>query len=130
MSTVAALLAGGARVAAWDDNEKSQEAARAAGLPVVDLKAAESLAIPVFNSPFSNSRSVAELIIAHIINLSRFIGDQAIRMHKGEWNKVSALTKRKRNETAHRQRRLRRLEFFLSNLADAALMLRLDSRPF
>lgn len=41
MSTVAALLAGGARVAAWDDNEKSQEAARAAGLPVVDLKAAD-----------------------------------------------------------------------------------------
>ena len=35
--TVAALLAGGARVAAWDDNAKSRDAARDAGLPVVDL---------------------------------------------------------------------------------------------
>lgn len=41
MPTVAALLAGGARVAAWDDNEKSRAAARAAGLPVVDLNAAD-----------------------------------------------------------------------------------------
>ena len=35
--TVKSLLAGGARVAAWDDSEKSREAAKAAGLPVVDL---------------------------------------------------------------------------------------------
>ncbi len=39
--TVEALLAGGARVAAWDDSDKSREAARSAGLPVVDLAAAD-----------------------------------------------------------------------------------------
>ena len=41
MPTVASLLAGGARVAAWDDSERSREAAIAAGLPVVDLDAAD-----------------------------------------------------------------------------------------
>jgi UDP-N-acetylmuramoylalanine--D-glutamate ligase len=39
--TVASLLAGGARVAAWDDSEKSRDAAIAAGLPVVDLNAVD-----------------------------------------------------------------------------------------
>jgi UDP-N-acetylmuramoylalanine--D-glutamate ligase len=41
MPTVAALLAGGARVAAWDDNEPARAAALAAGLPVVDLSDAD-----------------------------------------------------------------------------------------
>lgn len=45
--------------------------------------------IPVFNSPYQNSRSVAELIIAMIINLSRKVGDHNIKMHSGEWEKTS-----------------------------------------
>lgn len=40
-ATVASLLAGGANVAAWDDGEKSREAAGQAGLPLVDLKTAD-----------------------------------------------------------------------------------------
>ena len=45
--------------------------------------------IPVFNSPYQNSRSVAELIIAEIISLARRLGDQNIKMHNGVWDKVS-----------------------------------------
>lgn len=41
LPTVASLRAGGARVSAWDDNEKSRAAAVAAGVPVVDLQAAD-----------------------------------------------------------------------------------------
>jgi lactate dehydrogenase-like 2-hydroxyacid dehydrogenase len=43
----------------------------------------------VFNSPFSNSRSVAEMTIANIINLARQSGDRNSEMHQGVWNKVS-----------------------------------------
>jgi UDP-N-acetylmuramoylalanine--D-glutamate ligase len=41
LSTARALAAGGAEVAAWDDSEKARERARAAGIPVVDLAAAD-----------------------------------------------------------------------------------------
>jgi D-3-phosphoglycerate dehydrogenase / 2-oxoglutarate reductase len=44
----------------------------------------------VFNSPFSNSRSVAELVIGEIIALARQLGDRSNEMHNGTWNKVSA----------------------------------------
>eukprot|EP01136_Pigoraptor_vietnamica_P032374 Opistho-1_new@94152 len=60
------------------------------GTDQVDLGAAERKGIPVFNSPFMNSRSVAELMIAEIIMLSRQLGDRNKEMHRGEWNKVSA----------------------------------------
>ena len=43
----------------------------------------------MFNSPFSNSRSVAELVIAEIIVLARQLGDRSSEMHRGAWNKVS-----------------------------------------
>ncbi|CAG8809566.1 4481_t:CDS:2, partial [Gigaspora rosea] len=45
------------------------------GTNQVDLEAAARQGIAVFNSPFSNSRSVAELVIAEIIFLSRQLGD-------------------------------------------------------
>jgi D-3-phosphoglycerate dehydrogenase len=57
------------------------------GTDQVDLDAAEKRGIPVFNSPFSNTRSVAELIIAEIILLSRRLGDKSSDMHKGVWDK-------------------------------------------
>lgn len=60
------------------------------GTNQVDLEAALSKGISVFNSPFSNSRSVAELIIGEIIALSRQLGDRNTEMHMGTWNKRSA----------------------------------------
>ncbi|RGB39240.1 hypothetical protein C1646_620387 [Rhizophagus diaphanus] len=60
------------------------------GTNQVDLEAAANRGIAVFNSPFSNSRSVAELIIAEIISLSRQLGDRNIELHQGNWNKVSS----------------------------------------
>ena len=60
------------------------------GTNQVDLEYAAKSGIAVFNSPFSNSRSVAELVIAEIITLARQLGDRSIEMHTGTWNKVSA----------------------------------------
>jgi D-3-phosphoglycerate dehydrogenase len=60
------------------------------GTNQVDLDFAAKSGIAVFNSPFSNSRSVAELVIAEIITLARQLGDRSIEMHTGTWNKVSA----------------------------------------
>jgi D-3-phosphoglycerate dehydrogenase len=59
------------------------------GTNQVDLQYAAAHGIAVFNSPFSNSRSVAELVIAEIIALARQLGDRSNEMHNGTWNKVS-----------------------------------------
>lgn len=59
------------------------------GTNQVDLQFAAEHGIAVFNSPFSNSRSVAELVIAEIIALARQLGDRSNEMHNGTWNKVS-----------------------------------------
>ncbi|MCJ1393811.1 D-3-phosphoglycerate dehydrogenase 2 [Xylographa bjoerkii] len=59
------------------------------GTNQVDLQYAAQHGIAVFNSPFSNSRSVAELIIGEIISLARQLGDRSNELHKGTWNKVS-----------------------------------------
>ncbi|KAI8390847.1 uncharacterized protein BYT42DRAFT_554533 [Radiomyces spectabilis] len=59
------------------------------GTNQVDLQTAAKKGIPVFNSPFSNSRSVAELVIGEIISLARQLGDRNNEMHQGIWNKVS-----------------------------------------
>lgn len=45
--------------------------------------------IAVFNSPFSNSRSVAELILGQIIALARQVGDRNSEMHRGIFNRVT-----------------------------------------
>lgn len=60
------------------------------GTNQVDLEYAAKQGIAVFNSPFANSRSVAELVIAEIITLARQLGDRSNEMHRGTWNKVSA----------------------------------------
>ncbi|KAI6946089.1 D-3-phosphoglycerate dehydrogenase 2, partial [Hortaea werneckii] len=60
------------------------------GTNQVDLKYAAENGIAVFNSPFSNSRSVAEQMIGEIISLARQIGDRNNELHQGVWNKVSA----------------------------------------
>lgn len=59
------------------------------GTNQVDLEYAAKHGIAVFNSPFANSRSVAELVIAEIITLARQLGDRSNEMHRGTWNKVS-----------------------------------------
>lgn len=48
---------------------------------------ANKLGIPVFNAPYSNTRSVAELVIAEIISLARQLGDRNMKAHNGEWLK-------------------------------------------
>jgi len=57
------------------------------GTDQVDLEITEKKGIPVFNSPFSNTRSVAEIIIAEIISLSRRLTDKSSEMHRGVWDK-------------------------------------------
>ncbi|KAF2184697.1 D-3-phosphoglycerate dehydrogenase-like protein [Zopfia rhizophila CBS 207.26] len=59
------------------------------GTNQVDLQYAAQQGIAVFNSPFSNSRSVAELVIAEIIALARQLTDRSMELHSGTWNKVS-----------------------------------------
>ncbi|MCJ1476847.1 D-3-phosphoglycerate dehydrogenase 2 [Lambiella insularis] len=59
------------------------------GTNQVDLQYAAQHGIAVFNSPFSNSRSVAELVVGEIISLARQLGDRSNEMHRGTWNKVS-----------------------------------------
>jgi D-3-phosphoglycerate dehydrogenase / 2-oxoglutarate reductase len=59
------------------------------GTNQVDLDYAARHGIAVFNSPFANSRSVAELVIGEIICLARQLGDRSSELHHGTWNKVS-----------------------------------------
>ena len=49
------------------------------GTNQVDLAGANQRGIPVFNAPFSNTRSVAEMIIAEIVMLARQLGDRVAR---------------------------------------------------
>lgn len=57
------------------------------GTNQVDVDAARGSGIPVFNSPFSNTRSVAELTIAEIVALNRQMFDKSAKAHAGEWDK-------------------------------------------
>mgnify|MGYP002476757807 CR=1 FL=1 len=59
------------------------------GTDKVDLSAAAMKGVPVFNSPYQNSRSVAELIISMIISLARQTGDRNLEMHTGVWKKTA-----------------------------------------
>ena len=57
------------------------------GTNQVDLKATQKRGIPVFNAPFSNTRSVAELVLGQLIVLLRGIPDKNAKAHRGEWLK-------------------------------------------
>ena len=57
------------------------------GTNQVDLDAARQRGIPVFNAPFSNTRSVAELVIGEIVMLLRRIFPRSSAAHKGGWDK-------------------------------------------
>ena len=57
------------------------------GTNQVDLDAARRRGIPVFNAPFSNTRSVAELVIGEIVMLLRRIFPRSVKAHEGGWDK-------------------------------------------
>jgi D-3-phosphoglycerate dehydrogenase len=59
------------------------------GTNQVDLVTANRRGVPVFNAPFSNTRSVAEMILSEIVMLARQLGDRSREVHEGRWRKVS-----------------------------------------
>ena len=58
------------------------------GTNQVDLNAARQRGIPVFNAPFSNTRSVAELVIGEIVMLLRRIFPRSATAHEGRMGQV------------------------------------------
>lgn len=60
------------------------------GVNQVDLKEATNQGIAVFNAPYSNTRSVAELVIGSAIMLIRRIPDKSVAAHKGSWMKEAS----------------------------------------
>lgn len=60
------------------------------GTDQTDLEVAQIRGVPVFNAPFANTRSVAEMVIAELIVLARKIGDRSAECHNGVWNKSSS----------------------------------------
>ncbi len=69
------------------------------GTDQVDLSAAALLGVPVFNAPFSNTRSVAELTLAEMIMLARRAAHKSQLMHKGVWEKSADGCVEVRNKT-------------------------------
>jgi D-3-phosphoglycerate dehydrogenase len=57
------------------------------GINQVDVDAARRLGVPVFNAPFSNTRSVAELVIGEIVMLLRRVIPRSVAAHGGQWDK-------------------------------------------
>ena len=57
------------------------------GTNQVDLAASTERGIGVFNAPYSNTRSVVELVIGEIIALARRLPEKTQRMHDGVWDK-------------------------------------------
>ncbi len=57
------------------------------GTNQVDLSGAQRKGIPVFNAPFSNTRSVAELTVAEIVMLLRGAFGRSVSAHQGGWDK-------------------------------------------
>ncbi|SHN76794.1 phosphoglycerate dehydrogenase [Bradyrhizobium erythrophlei] len=69
------------------------------GTNQVDLDAARKRGIPVFNAPFSNTRSVAELVIGEIVMLLRQIFPRSVSAHDGGWDKSAAGSREVRGRT-------------------------------
>lgn len=68
------------------------------GTNQVDLNAAAKYGIPVFNAPFSNTRSVAELVIGELILLLRRVPEANAQAHLGKWNKIAVGSYEARNK--------------------------------
>ncbi|WP_432415766.1 phosphoglycerate dehydrogenase [Chromohalobacter israelensis] len=69
------------------------------GTNQVDLNAALERGIPVFNAPYSNTRSVAELVLAEAIMLLRGIPEKSARAHQGGWLKSAKNSHEARGKT-------------------------------
>jgi D-3-phosphoglycerate dehydrogenase / 2-oxoglutarate reductase len=69
------------------------------GTNQIDLSAAAEAGVCAFNAPFSNTRSVAELVISEIIALARQLGDRSRELHQGRWRKLSAGSREVRGKT-------------------------------
>ena len=60
------------------------------GVNQIDLAAAAHRGVAVFNAPFSNTRSVVELVLAEIISLARRLPEKNAKLHAGEWDKSAS----------------------------------------
>lgn len=69
------------------------------GTNQVDLTAAKRRGVPVFNAPYSNTRSVAELVVAEVIMLMRGIPQRNWSCHEGGWDKSAAGSHEVRGKT-------------------------------
>ena len=69
------------------------------GTNQVDLEAAEQAGIPVFNAPYSNTRSVAELVVAQAVLLARGIPQKNAECHRGGWSKAATGSHEVRGKT-------------------------------
>lgn len=74
------------------------------GTNQVDLNQALLQAIPVFNAPFSNTRSVAELVLAEAILLLRGIPEKNALAHRGGWLKSASNASRDSRQAARHHR--------------------------
>ena len=69
------------------------------GTNQIDLEAAASHGVAVFNAPYSNTRSVVELAIGLTITLMRDVADKSAAMHLGQWNKSADGSRELRGKT-------------------------------
>ena len=69
------------------------------GTNQVDIKAAQKYGVPVFNAPFSNTRSVAELVLGETLLLLRGIPEKSAKAHRGEWLKSAVGSVEARGKT-------------------------------
>lgn len=69
------------------------------GTNQVDLEATQKRGIPVFNAPFSNTRSVAELALGQLILLLRGVPQKNAKAHRGEWEKSAVGSYEARGKT-------------------------------
>jgi D-3-phosphoglycerate dehydrogenase len=69
------------------------------GTNQVDLDAARRLGVPVFNAPYSNTRSVAELTIAEVVMLLRKVFPRSVAGHAGGWDKSAEGSREVRGKT-------------------------------
>ena len=69
------------------------------GTNQIDLAAAKQLGVPVFNAPFSNTRSVAEMVISEVVMLARHLGDRSREVHEGKWRKIATSSYEIRGKT-------------------------------
>lgn len=69
------------------------------GTNQIDLEAANTHGVPAFNAPFSNTRSVAEMVLGEIIVLTRKLFDRSREVHAGQWRKMATGSHEVRGKT-------------------------------